>query len=136
MSTSVSINPMSNPYPVYSHTPQNLDNIMARTVQKIPFLCCCIQLSWKHASLRSRYVVTAVVYLLIPLSLPSNGSACGNTVGEWRRRAVVGRCLGCCYNILQEKMRKPVKIALRMANSEPSSHRWNHPVWRGIIELA
>jgi hypothetical protein len=44
-------------------------NISARTTQKTPFLCCCIQLlPCKHACLRSRYLLTAVVYLLISRS--------------------------------------------------------------------
>jgi hypothetical protein len=39
-------------------------NISARTAQKTPSLCCCVQLlPCKHACFRSRYLVTAVVYL-------------------------------------------------------------------------
>jgi hypothetical protein len=52
-------------------------DVTARNTQKTPFLaavssCCRV----KHASLRSRYLVTAVVFLLISRSLPSNGSTC------------------------------------------------------------
>jgi hypothetical protein len=47
-------------------------NIGARTAQRTPFLPC------KRACLRSRYSITAVVFLLISQSLPSNGSTCHN----------------------------------------------------------
>jgi hypothetical protein len=51
--------------------------ISARTTLKTPFLCCCFQLlPLKHACLRSRYSVTAVLYFYISRSLPSNGSTC------------------------------------------------------------
>jgi hypothetical protein len=51
--------------------------ISARIAQKTPFRCYCIKLlPWKRACLRSLYLVTAVVYLLILRSLPSNGSTC------------------------------------------------------------
>jgi hypothetical protein len=47
-------------------------NILTRTAQKTPFLCCCFQLlPCKYACLRSRYLVTAAVYLLNSRSLPS-----------------------------------------------------------------
>jgi hypothetical protein len=50
-------------------------NILARTAQKTPFLCCCFQLlPCKHAHLWGRYFVTAVVSLLILRSLPRSGS--------------------------------------------------------------
>jgi hypothetical protein len=50
-------------------------NISARTAQKTPFLCCCIQLlPWKHACLLSRYLVIAVVDLLIWRSFSGNWS--------------------------------------------------------------
>jgi hypothetical protein len=56
-------------YPAY--------NILAWIAQKTSVFCCCIQLlPWKHACLQSCYLVTAVVYLLISRSLPSNGSTC------------------------------------------------------------
>jgi hypothetical protein len=52
-------------------------NISAWITQKIPFLCCCLQLfPCKHACLRSCYSVTAVVYFLIWWSLLSNRSTC------------------------------------------------------------
>jgi hypothetical protein len=41
---------------------------------------CCIQLPWKHACLQSRYLATALVYLFIPRSLPSNESAYRNNL--------------------------------------------------------
>jgi hypothetical protein len=47
-------------------------NISARTTRKTPFLCCSKLLSWKHACLRSHYLKTAVVLLLISRSLLSN----------------------------------------------------------------
>jgi hypothetical protein len=36
-------------------------------------------LPWNHICLRSRYIATAVLVLLISRSLPSNGSTCHNT---------------------------------------------------------
>jgi hypothetical protein len=49
-------------------------NISARTAQKTPFLVFVVQsLSWEHVCLRSRFLAMAVVYLLIPRSLPSSG---------------------------------------------------------------
>jgi hypothetical protein len=38
-------------------------NFSACAAQKTPFVCRCIQLSWKRACLRNRYLVTTVVYL-------------------------------------------------------------------------
>jgi hypothetical protein len=56
-------------------------NISARTAQKTPFFCCCFQLlPCKHACLRSRYSVTAVVFLLISQSFPSKLSTYLNIV--------------------------------------------------------
>jgi hypothetical protein len=50
-------------------------NISARTAKKTQFLWCCFQLlQRKHACLRSRNSVTAVVYILISRSLPSSRS--------------------------------------------------------------
>jgi hypothetical protein len=44
-----------------------------------PIFCCCSQsLPSNHACLRSRYSVTAVVYLLVSRSFPSNGFSCHN----------------------------------------------------------
>jgi hypothetical protein len=37
---------------------------------------------WEHVRLRSRYSVTAAVYLLISRSLPSNGSTCYNIIAS------------------------------------------------------
>jgi hypothetical protein len=46
---------------------------------------CFIQLlPRKHVCLQSRYLATAVVYLLIPQSLPSNGSTCHNNISYTR----------------------------------------------------
>jgi hypothetical protein len=48
-----------------------------------PFLIVVGQLlPSKHVCFRSRYSVTAVVYLLISRSLPSNGSTCNNATIE------------------------------------------------------
>jgi hypothetical protein len=54
-------------------------NISAQTAQKMPFFCCCFQLlPCRHACLRSRYSVTAVVFLFISRSFPSKVSTCLN----------------------------------------------------------
>jgi hypothetical protein len=37
-------------------------------------------LPWKYACFLSRYLATAIIYLLISLSLPSNGSTCRITI--------------------------------------------------------
>jgi hypothetical protein len=43
---------------------------------------CILSLLWKHVCLRSRYLVLAVVQLLISRSLSSNGSTCHNILQE------------------------------------------------------
>jgi hypothetical protein len=48
--------------------------------RKHRFIISVHLLPWKHACLRSRYLATAVVYLLLSWSLPSNGSTCHSTV--------------------------------------------------------
>jgi hypothetical protein len=54
-------------------------NISTRTAHKTPFLIVVVQLlPWEHVCLQSRYSLTALVYLFISRSFPSNGSSCYN----------------------------------------------------------
>jgi hypothetical protein len=58
-------------------------SISEQTTQKTLFLCCCIQLlPWKHTYLRSHYIATTVVYLLISQMLASRRSTCHN-INAW-----------------------------------------------------
>jgi hypothetical protein len=58
-------------YPAY--------NILARIAQKTPLLIVVVQsFPLEHVCLRSRYSVTALVYMLMSRSLSSNGSTCYN----------------------------------------------------------
>jgi hypothetical protein len=47
-------------------------------MSQTPFLIAVQLFPWEHVCFRSRYSVTAVAYLLISLSLPSNWSTCYN----------------------------------------------------------
>jgi hypothetical protein len=53
-------------------------NVSAWTARKHRSCVAEQLLSWKHACLRNHYLVTAVAFMLIWRSLPSNGSACHN----------------------------------------------------------
>jgi hypothetical protein len=56
-------------------------NTSTRAAQETVFLCCCFQLSpCKYYSLRNCYSVTAFVWLLLSLSLPSKGFTYHNII--------------------------------------------------------
>jgi hypothetical protein len=69
-----------------THSPTNNSrayNNSARTTQKTPFLCCCAIVAFMSVgvpmlSIPSHCLATAVLYLLISRSLPSNRSTCHN----------------------------------------------------------
>jgi hypothetical protein len=53
---------------------------LSRTAQKTSILIVVQLLPWDHVCLQNRYSVRAVVYLHISRSLPSNESACHNSI--------------------------------------------------------
>jgi hypothetical protein len=65
--------------------PNSRSIALSRTAEKSPFptvplLLRVDSLPLEHVCLRRRYLVTALVYLLISLSLPSTGSTCYNII--------------------------------------------------------
>jgi hypothetical protein len=94
-------------------------NISARNAQKTPFLCFCLQLSCKHACLRSRYSVTAVLFLLISLSLSSNASTCHNIFScqSGYRRVCIGNRIYWTLLTHNSRLHLQITIAQRLVFS-------------------